>query len=424
MIKSFLLAFLLTNFGVGAARAQTPTPNYDESKVPAYTLPDPLVFASGKPVKTAADWQRRRAELLNLFETQMFGRVPGKPPGMQFELLEAATPALEGKALRKQVAIQLGQGAKIDVLIYLPPDAKGPVPAFVGLNFNGNHTVSFDPGIRLPTSWHPSKGSNHRAVDKQRGDSVRRWPIEMIVARGYAVVTAYYNDIDPDFDDGFQNGVQPLFYKEGQTKPAPDEWGSIGAWAWGLMRIADYLETDKAIDTKRLVLHGHSRLGKTALYAGALDQRFAAVISNDSGEGGAAIARRKFGETTADLNNRFPHWFCANFKQYSGREETLPFDQHELLALIAPRPLYVASAEDDQWADPKGEFLSAKAASPVYKLLGVEGLAASEMPPVNQPVKGRVSYHIRTGKHDMIAYDWEQYLDWADRWVREPKAKK
>jgi hypothetical protein len=396
--------------------------NYEESKVGDFKLPDPLKMENGESVTTREMWfEKRRPELMRLFEKEEYGKSPGKPPAISFEDLSEDKNALGGIATRKQISIYFTKdktGPHIDVLMYLPNKGKKPAPAFVGLNFDGNHTVNADPGIKITSNWVANNRengiTNNKASEKSRGASSSRWQAEKIVGRGYALVTAYYGDIDPDFDDGFKNGVHPLFYKEGQSKPATDEWGSIAAWAWGLSRMMDYLETDKDIDARKVAVIGHSRLGKTALWAGATDERFAITISNDSGCGGAALSKRIFGETVGRINSSFPHWFCGNFKKYNENEGALPMDQHELIALIAPRPVYVASAQEDAWADPKGEFLGAKLAEPVYKLLGTSGLPAKEMPRINQPVMGQIGYHIRSGKHDVTEYDWEQYLKFAD----------
>ena len=408
------------------AKAQRQGVNYDEAKVPKYTLPDPLVLQNGERVRDARTWnKRRRPEILQLFQTNVYGRGPARPQRMTFEMSSIERQALGGKAVRKQVTIYFSgkkDGPKADLLIYLPSGKPRPVPVFLGLNFSGNQVVHSDPGIRLGEVWVRDQERKtmvrRQATDKSRGASAGQWQVEKLLARGYGLATIYYGDIEPDFVGGIRYGVRPLFDTAGQSDPAADEWGAIGAWAWGLSRAVDYLKADKDIDAKRIAVMGHSRLGKTALWAAAQDARFALAISNDSGEGGAALSRRKFGETVKDLNTSFPHWFCANYKKFSDREDGLPVDQHLLIALIAPRPVYVASAEQDLWADPRGEFLAAVNAGPVYRLLGKRGLETDQMPPIHQPIMDTVGYHIRAGKHDITAYDWEQYLDFADKHLR------
>jgi hypothetical protein len=404
--------------------AQPKNANYDEARVPAYVLPDPLTLVSGASVKDAATWRGlRRPELLRLFEENVYGRSPARPAGLRFGAPEIETKALAGRATRKQVRILLDgkdDGPSLDLLLYLPSGRKGPSPVFVGLNFGANHTVSKDPGIRLSTRWiAKSEGAvANRAGDEGRGRDATSWPIETILARGYGVATAYYGDLEPDHPEGWKDGVRSRIGPGTKGAFASGDWGAIGAWAFGLQRIADYLETDPDVDAKRIALLGHSRLGKTALWAGALDERFALVISNESGEGGAALARRHFGETVAAITKAFPHWFAGRFADFAEREADLPVDQHLLLALVAPRPLYVASAAEDLWADPRGEFLSALAADPVYRLLGTKGLGVAEMPKVDLPVGETIGYHVRRGPHGVTAFDWDQYLSFADRHLR------
>lgn len=422
-ISLWLLASTLVMSPVASAADTIPI-NEDESKVPPYTLPDPLLSVSGKKIGNAEEWLRvRRPELLELFRAHVYGRNPETSPRAAAPVVSTGRGALGGKANRKLVRIPLTadpQGPGMDLLLYLPPSATGPVPTFLGLNFGGNHTLTADPEVPLTTRWVPNSAktgvTNHTAGEASRGSDAAAWPVERILERGYALATVYYGDLEPDHPNGWKDGIRGTLARGGTNHVfGPEEWGAIGAWAWGLSRVMDYLETDSAVDGKRVAVMGHSRLGKTALWAGAQDPRFAVVISNQSGEGGAALARRWFGETVWRINTSFPHWFCGRFKDYNQNVTALPVDQHELIALSAPRPVYVGSAEEDRWADPLGEFLSAKNAEPVYALLGQPGLGVAAQPPVNTPVGGTLGYHIRTGAHALLAYDWEQYLNFADR---------
>jgi hypothetical protein len=394
---------------------------FDEARVPSFTLPDPLLRESGEAVRDPEGWPQRRAEILELFHTHVYGRSPSAPGSLRPEVLESESGALGGRAVREQVRLRFGEHdtPQVDLLIYRPASSDGPVPAFLGLNFFGNHSIHADPDIILSDQWMPDDTDHciedHRATERSRGASASRWPVETIVERGYALAVAYCGDLDPDFDDGFQNGIHPLFYREGQSRPDPDQWGAIGAWAWGLCRILDFLEFHSAIDHRRVAVIGHSRLAKTALWAAAQDERFALAISNQSGCGGAALSRRRLGETVEAITTTFPHWFARNFERYANREDALPLDQHMLLALVAPRPLYVASAALDLWSDPRGEFLAAKAAEPVYRLLGVGGLDSHRMPEIDQPTGNILAYHVRTGGHDVNRWDWLQFLAFADR---------
>ena len=418
---TFIQLFMVTGM-----TAQPAGFNYDESKVPEYSLPDPLVSLDGKRISDASGWaNHRRAEVLELFQTHVYGRRPADPKRVSY--IEASNViALQGKAVRKQVTIrldELGDGFDINILIYLPPTIRGPVPAFLGYNFGGNQSIHADPGIIMPTSWmREGRGVGYEggiANEKSRGLSASRWPVEMILERGYALVNVYYGDIEADHAEGWKSGVRSQINRDDQGNHLePDDWSAISAWSWGLSRVLDYLETDFAVDATKVAVFGHSRLGKTSLWAGASDERFALTISNDSGCGGAALNRRAFGETVQRINTNFTHWFCERFKTYNENEAALPVDQHMLIALMAPRPVYIASAEDDQWADPKGEFLSGKHAGLVYELFGLKGVEVDELPSIHEPVGSSIGYHIRAGKHDVTDYDWEQYLNFADKHLR------
>lgn len=422
MYKSvFFLIFLFVAPFVYSQNWFEFTPNYDESKVPEFEIPDPLTSFNGRKIKNTRRWEKiRRPELLEFFTGNVYGKVPGKLEISKWEVVEESAGALNGKARRKQVDIVFDKNGKtlfFNVLIYLPKNVE-KAPLFLGYNFYGNHTVCEDVNIRISDAWardNESIGiSNNQLTEKSRGVRKESWQLHKIIDAGYGLATIYYGEIDPDKDD-FTDGIHPFFYVDNQQRPGAAEWGSIAAWAWGLSRAMDYLEQDGDVDASKVIVFGHSRLGKAALWAGATDQRFAGVISNNSGCGGAALSKRQFGETVARINNSFPHWFARNFKSYNQNEKALPVDQHQLLALIAPRPLYVASAEEDQWADPRGEFLSAFYATPVYELYGKQGIPSDEMPQVNQPIINTVAYHIRIGGHAVTAYDWEQYIKWADK---------
>ncbi len=387
-----------------------------------FILPNPLQMSDGVEVVDEKMWmEKRRPEILALFEDEVYGKVPEGTIQSSASLIKLDPDALDKAAIRKEVILSFDNGGEhldVNVLIYLPRGTDGPTPAFLGLNFFGNHTIHTDPGITMPPKPTDSERASNDPVDsamsETRGSRATQWAVERILQRGYALVTAYNGDIDPDFDDGFQNGIHPLFHAGENERPAADEWGSIGAWAWGLSRIMDYLETDDDIDHTRVAVMGHSRLGKTALWAGAQDERFAIVISNNSGCMGAALSRRRYGEKISDITTIYPYWFCGNFAKYANREGDLPVDQHMLISLIAPRPVYIASADLDLWADPEGEFLAAKEAGVVYQLFGKDGLAADEQPELHEPIMGAIGYHVREGSHAVTDYDWERFMDFAD----------
>lgn len=408
------------------AFAQQNAANYDESKVGEIVLPDVLKATDGTRITTSADWTtKRRPEVLNLFQDHVYGRIQQRPDDLKFEVTATRADALGGKATRKFIHISLAkhpQWKGMEVMLYVPNATKGKAPVFAGLSFNGNHAVSTEKDVPINDRWmrpntkNDKAVKNNRATEESRGVESSRWPLEMIIGSGFAVATAYYGDIEPDNADGWKEGVRAALSADGANTEWKDgDWGAIGAWAWGLSRILDYLETDKDVHARHCAVIGHSRLGKTSLWAGASDPRFAIVISNDSGEGGAALMRRNIGETTEIITRSFPHWFTSKYRSYANNANACPVDQHMLIALMAPRPAYIASAAEDNWADQKGEFLSGKNAEPVYALFGKKGLGVESQPTIDQPVGDFIAYHMRTGKHDVLDYDWLQYLKFAER---------
>ncbi len=419
-----LVLFFLIVFSCPNLNAQEKNINYDETKVPKYKLPNPFIMEDGEYVQTAEEWAgKQRAYILNIFKKEMYGQMPSVDhKKIKFEELTSKADALEGKATRKEIRIYFdypNKTPKADLLVYIPNNVTGPVPAFLGLNFAGNHAITKETDIIDPGYIEGSRYSKE-AVAKARCSKYSRWMPEKIIERGYALATIYYEEIEPDSNKEFIYGVHPLFAKEFPNKTAGDYPSIISAWAWGLSRGLDCLRTLPQINGSKVIVIGHSRLGKTALWAGANDTRFAAVISNDSGCGGAALSRRNYGETIASITKAAPHWFCPNFKKYADDVNSLPIDQHELIGLIALRPVYIASAEKDLWADPKGEFLAAVKADPIYRLMRTGGIGSVRKwpPATNQSVGDIIRYHLRSGEHDVTAFDWQQYLDFADKYVR------
>lgn len=357
------------------------------------------------------EWEQvHRPVIMNFFEQEVYGLMPQRQVSISYKVVEEAQGALGGRAIRRQVAMHIdGMNTPVYILMYIPANAQGPVPAFLGMNFKGNHQTNPDEAII------PSPNAPVTEGEPLRGAASSRWPMEYVVESGYAVVTLNRDNVDPDFDDGFQNGPHPLFYATGQTAPKANEWGTIGAWAWSLSRVMDYLQTDKDIDSNKVAVIGHSRLGKATLWAGAHDSRFALVISNSSGCGGAALSVNNPGESIDKINKVFPYWFCDNFNKYRNNEDGLLVDQQGLIALVAPRPVYVASATQDRWAYSVGEFQSALFASPIYELYGLKGLKEPMPAPDSPAMDGHVGYHVRSGVHDITLYDWQQYVAFADK---------
>jgi hypothetical protein len=391
--------------------------NYHEDKVGTYTLPDALKFNDGKPVRSAKDWTKRRAEIVKIFETEQYGIAPGRPADESFEVTDKGTPALDGKAIRKQVTIHLSKDPTwpaIHLVEYIPAGAKKPVPMYFDINFGAVQAAIDDSGITPQKVRDPK---TDELVDaKPGGRGFGKVNVGVFLDAGIGVATFNYAELDPDSPTGFSHGIRAKYLKPGQTGEddrAPDAWGTIAAWAWGMSRVEDYFETDKDVDAKRVAIHGVSRLGKTVAWAGAHDQRFAAVIASCGGEGGAALSHRDYGETIAHLTapNRYPYQFAANYAKYAGFPDKAPMDANMLLALIAPRPVLLQTGSTDYWSDPKGEFLAAVAAGPVYKLLGKQDLGTDVWPAAKVPLfSNGLNYYMHDGGHGMVPTDYDVYV--------------
>jgi hypothetical protein len=357
-------------------------------------------------VVNKSEWALKRQEILDIYRREVYGGVTDFPWELTSQEISCKT-ILGGTAQMRQIRVTLNHKEKesaFTILLFTP--LNGPSPLFLGLNFKGNHTVFPDLDIDIPRQ---NGTENQQCSPVHCGSAASRWPVARILERGYALATIYCGEIDPDFHDGFNNGVHGLSERE------PGQWGTISAWAWGLSRAMDVLTERKEIDSDRVAVIGHSRLGKTALWAGAQDERFCLAISNDSGCGGASLFRHREGEAIEDIIKNFPHWFTEPFNKYSNKPDELPLDQHALLSLMAPRKVYVASAQEDSWADPRGEYLGLYHAGPVWELAGKEGLSSLDSPELNRAVfTDSMGYHMREGVHDITLWDWERFMDFWD----------
>jgi hypothetical protein len=423
----FVFLFLFIHFVVSAqtqnlARTSAGFPvNYSEDSVGNYVLPDPLMMSNGQKITTSKMWtQKRRPELVKLFEEIQYGKMPPRPADMHFNVFDNGTPAFNGKAIRKQVTIYFTKDTsdyKMDLLIYLPADAKEPVPLLLNISFTANNQIADDPGVKTGSIW-TRDGKKIKATEPSRFGKMN---IEQFISAEIGFACVYYGDIEPDFKTGVKYGIRSKYLKPGQITPAADEWGAISAWAWGLSRAMDYFETDKQIDARRIALQGASRLGKTVLWTGVHDSRFKMVIASISGEGGSAISKRNYGENIKHITDtsRYYYQFAPNYHSYANKVDSLPFDAHMLVALMAPRPLLLQTGDTDFWSDPKGEFLSAIAAAPVYQLFGLKGPETTVMPKANDEslLMYPLGYYMHAGGHTVLPEDWQLFIRYMKKYL-------
>lgn len=422
-----LFAFLCVTF-LAYSQSQEPPKlvagfpvNYDEEAIPPYTLPELLTLENGKKVTDSKTWMNeRRPELLEAIAALQYGKTPPPPNSISFEVFEKENDAFNGKAIRRQVRVYLTENSKahpMDLLIYLPKKSKEKVPLFFTISFTANNLTVDDPEVRIGEIWN----SDGKKVKADQPSRFRATNVEQFIDAGYGFATVYYGDIDPDFKDGFEHGIRKDFLKPGETKPQKDEWGTISAWSWGLSRAMDYFEKDKQIDASRIALMGVSRLGKTVLWTGIRDPRFKMIIASCSGEGGAAIARRDYGENIKHMSDssRYGYQFAPNYHEYSTHVNDFPFDAHTLVAMIAPRPLLLQTGNTDYWSDPKGEFIAAQEATEVYELFGENGPKNNEMPAAGDIslLKNKLGYYMHEGGHGTIPSDYPVFIQFMKKFL-------
>ena len=391
--------------------------NYTEANVPSYTLPELLILQDGKKVTDIKTWnEKRRPEILQLLVENQFGRALGNPEDIRFTAFDKGTPVFEGKALRRQITLQFGKGPQADLLVYLPANGGKPSPLLLNISFMANSQTVDDPGVKEGMAWNREK----KRVPAGRESIFPKTDVMQFIERGYGFATVNYTDFEPDFQGGLEYGIRKQYLKPGQSSPEPDEWGAIAAWAWGLSRVMDYFEVDPAVDAERVAITGVSRLGKTALWTAAADPRFALAIPSCSGQGGAALSRRNYGETIKliTLPQRYGYQFCENYAKWGDAPDKAPMDAHMLIALMAPRPVLLQTGDTDKWSDPLGEFTAAVAAEPVYEMFGKKGLGTDQVPASGVPVLNGIGYYMHRGGHGMNAEDgtsdWSVYLDFMD----------
>lgn len=422
MILRYSLAILLVSTFItipGSSLCQPTSPakvagipvNYDEANVGTYTLPDPLTLKNGKKVTDTNTWlKKRRPEIVKLFEEIQFGKAPAKPAALSFNVFDKGTPVFDGKAIRKQITIYFTKDTsnhKMDLLMYIPTKVTKPAPLLLAISFTANCLVVDDPGVKCGMIWKdgkliPAATSPFKKVDVQK-----------FIDKGIAYATVYYGDIEPDFKGGINYGIRSVYLKPGATQVGANEWGAVAAWSWGLSRAMDYIETDKDIDAKHVALTGASRLGKTVLWAGARDTRFAMVIASISGECGAALSRRNYGETVGHMTDtsRYFYQFAPRYHDFGNRVTELPVDGHMLISLMAPRPLLLQTGSTDYWSDPKGEYLAAQAAEPVYQLFGKKGVGQGPFPaPKDDSMLNTLGYYMHDGPHTVLPEDYDIFL--------------